>query len=202
MNRGIDQSSEAAALGRELDGQSVLLNVYTQLINTPLRFHVAMDDGRLSISEDVDGAVDAEVSATLIDFSRMMLSESDLPLRDGRVHIQGNADTAEKFRVLFFLARPDLEEELSELAGDELGPLIANTFKRLRRFATESIDDLAAHLTDYYGDDGDPLPTRTEAVAFFDAVDELSNDLARTEARISSLRAVVEEGNQRRKSGS
>jgi ubiquinone biosynthesis protein UbiJ len=202
INRGIDQSGEAAMLGRELDGQSMLVNIDTRLVDGPLRFHVSVDDGRLSISEDIEAAVDAEVSATLIDLSRMIFIDPDLPFRDSRLRIQGDVDTAEKFRALFLRARPDLEEELSDLFGDELGGRMTNTFKRFRRFATESIDNLAEQVTNYYGKDGNQLPEPTEVAAFFDAVDELSNDLARTEKRISRIRAAIEKQKQSRKNGS
>jgi ubiquinone biosynthesis protein UbiJ len=193
LNRGIDQSSHAAALCSDLIGRSMVVCVDTQLLKVPLTARVAIDDGRLEISGDIDGRADVELSGTLIELSRLMFTDSDIPLRDGHVRIHGDAEIAEKFRTLLLMARPDLEAELSELVGDELGPRIVSTFRKFRRFAIDSAEDISEHVADYLQEDAKQLPTRLEADTFFDAVDELSNDLARIEARLSKVRVTLEE---------
>lgn len=193
LHRGIDQSSQAGALCHELDGRSMVVRVDMQLLKVPLAARVAIDDGRLQISGDVDGPADVEVSGAMIELSRLMFTGSDIPLRDGHVRIQGDAEIAENFRTLFILARPDLEEELSELAGRDLGPRIASTLRNVRHLALGTLEDIADEVSDYLQEDAKHLPTRSEAEAFFDAVDELANDLARIESRLSRLSVTLEE---------
>jgi ubiquinone biosynthesis protein UbiJ len=81
-----------------------------------------------------------------------------------------------------------LEEELAELVGDEAAPRIANALRNIRNFAVDTLEDVAAQVSGYLQGDGNHFPTRVEIETFFNNVDELSNDLARIEARLSRIR--------------
>jgi ubiquinone biosynthesis protein UbiJ len=192
INRGIEQSAEAAKLCAELDGRMMSVIVSMQPLRIPLKLRTTAIDGKICISGRGDNEVDVELTATLIELSRMMFSDSQLPLRDGGVRIHGDTEIAEQFRRLFLLSRPNLEEELGDLVGDEAASQIARAFTRFRSFAVDTLDDFADDISIYLKEDGSPLPERSETETFFRNVDELSNDLARIDARVSRIKEKLE----------
>jgi ubiquinone biosynthesis protein UbiJ len=192
LNRGIGQSTEAVKLCRELDGRSMAVTVTIQPMRSPLTIKIIANDDHVYLSADSHNEVDVEISGTMMELNRLMFSGSQLPLHDGRVQIQGDTDIAEQFRTLLLLARPDLEEELVEWVGDDAAPQIATAFRNIRSFAVGTLEDIAEQFSDYLKEDASPLPARAEIDRFFRDVDELSNDLARLDARISRIRERLE----------
>lgn len=196
INRGIGQSTEAAKLCAELDGRSISVVADIQPLRIPLNLRTAASDGQIYISAGGDDRADVEIAGTILELNRMMFSESQMPLREGRVRVHGDADIAEQFRTLFLLARPNLEEDLAELVGDEAAPQITRAFRNIRNFAADTLQDVAEQLSGYLKEDGNHLPTPTETERFFGDVDELSNDFARIEARLSRIREKLEKNDQ------
>ena len=196
INRGIGQSTEALRLCAELDGRSITVVADMQPLRIPLNLRTAASDGQIYISAGGDDRADVEIAGTILELNRMMFSESRIPLREGRVTVHGDVDIAEQFRTLFLLARPNLEEDLAELVGDEAAPQIARAFRNIRNFAADTLQDVAEQLSGYLKEDGNHLPTPTETEIFFNDVDELSNDFARIEARLSRIREKLEKNDQ------
>lgn len=163
-----------------------------QPLKIPLSLKIIANDGRIYVGTDPETGADVEISGTLIALNRVIFSESQAPLRQGHVRTTGNVEIAEQFRMLFLLARPNLEEDLADLVGDEAAPRIAGAFRNIRHLAVDTLEDIAAQVSDYLKEDGQHLPSRTETEAFFSDVDELSNDLARTEARLSRVGKQLE----------
>ena len=192
INRGIEYSTEAAKLCGELEGRSMSIIVSIQPLRLPLKLRTTAGDGRIYISIRGDNEVDVKITGTLLELNRMMFSDSQLPLRDSRVRIQGDTEIAEQFRKLFLLSRPNLEEELRELVGDDAASQITRAFMRFRSFAVDTLDDVADDISVYLKEDGNQLPERAETETFFRNVDELSNDLARIDARVSRIRKKLE----------
>ena len=192
INRGIDQSGEATTLCRELDGRSMVVRLEVQPLKVPLTFRVIASDLQICITGNPDEGADVEMAGTLLELNRLMFSNAQLPLRDGRVRIKGETEIAEQFRTLLFLARPRLEEDLSELVGDDLGHQLATAFKNLRRFAIDTLEEIGEQASEYLQEDTGTLPARSDTEKFFNEVDELANDLARIEARLSRIRINLE----------
>lgn len=168
------------------------VTVTIQPMRTPLNLKIIADDDHVYLSGEGNDEVDVEISGTMMELNRLMFSGSQLPLRDGQVQIQGDTDIAEQFRILLLLARPDLEEELVEVVGDNVAPQIATAFRNIRSFAVGALEDVAEQFSDYLKEDASPLPARAEIDRFFHDVDELSNDLARLDARFSRIRERLE----------
>jgi ubiquinone biosynthesis protein UbiJ len=192
INRGIEQSTDAAALCRTLDGGSMVVTVDMQPLRRPLILRFTAGQNRIYISGDSGNTADVEIAGTMMELSRLMFASSQRPLKEGRVRIHGDTDTAEQFRMLFLSARPNLEEELTDLVGDDTAPQVTAVIRNFRDFAVDSLRDATAHFSDYLKEDENHLPARAETEAFFDDVDELSNDVARIDARISRIRAALE----------
>jgi len=192
INRGIAQSTEATKLCRELDGRSMGVTINVQPFKTPLNLSVTANADRIYMSDESSNGVDVKISGTLMELNRLMFSGSQLPLRDGRILIDGDTDIAEQFRTLFLLARPNLEEELVDLVGDDAAPQIAKAIRNIRSLVVGTLEDVAEQVSDYLKEDGNHLPTRAETENFFDGVDKLPNDIARIEARLSRIREKLE----------
>ena len=165
-------------------------------LRIPLNLRTTAGDGRIYISAGADNGVDVKITGTLLELNRMMFLDSRIPLREGRIQIHGDADIAEQFRMLFLLARPDLEEDLAELVGDEAAPQITRAFRNIRNFAVDTLEDVAEQVSGYLKENGNHLPTLTESETFLSGVDELSNDFARVEARFSRFREKLEKNDQ------
>lgn len=193
INRGIAQSTEATKLCRQLDGRSMDVTIDVQPFKTPLNLRVTANDDQIHMSDESSKGADVEISGTMMELNRLMFSGSQLPLRNGRVVIHGDTDIAEQFRMLFLLARPNLEEELVDLVGDDAAPRIAKAVRNLRSLMVGTLEDVAEQVSDYLREDGNHLPTRAETENFFDDVDKLPNDIARIEARLSRVREKLEE---------
>jgi ubiquinone biosynthesis protein UbiJ len=196
INRGIGQSAAAAQLCAELDGRSMSVIIDMQPLRIPLSLKITANDGRIYVGTDPESGADVEISGTLIELNRVIFLESEAPLRQGHVRTHGDTEIAEQFRMLLLLARPNLEEDLADLVGDEAAPRIAGAFRNIRHFAFDTLEDIAERVSDYLKEDGQHLPERTETETFFSDVDELSNDLARTEARLSRLGKQLEKNDR------
>jgi len=192
----MEQSSEARKLCRQLDGKSMVVVINVQPLRAPLSLRFTAEDDRVYMSGKSNNDADVEISGTLIELNRLMFSSSQRPLRDGRVDIQGDADIAELYRKLILLARPNLEEELVALVGDDAAPKITTAIRSIRSFTFDMLEDFAEQVSDYLKEDGNYLPARTETETFFFDVDRLSNDTARLEARLSRIREKLEKHGQ------
>lgn len=188
INRGIDQSGTALEQCRALEGRRMSVRIDPQPRNLLFAIGVTAADGHIYITDNPSDGADVELSGTVMELTRLMFSKHQQPVREGRVRIQGEAEIAEQFRALFILARPDLEEELSVFVGDDLGFQLASAFRTIRECATDALEDIAEQTAEYLHEDGKHFPTRSETEEFFAAVDELANDLARIEARLSRIR--------------
>ena len=170
----------------------MVVTVDMQPLRLPLILRFAAGQNRIYISADSGNTADVEIAGTMMELSRLMFASSQRPLKEGRIRIDGDTDTAEQFRMLFLSARPNLEEELTELVGDDTAPQVTAVIRNIRDFAVDSLRDATEHFSDYLKEDENHLPARAETEAFFDDVDELSNDVARIDARISRIRAILE----------
>lgn len=169
----------------------MVVTVDMQPLRLPLILRFAAGQNRIYISGDSGNTADVEIAGTMMELSRLMFASSQQPLKEGHVRIHGDTETAEQFRMLFLSARPNLEEELTELVGDDMAPQVTAVIRNIRDFAVDSLRDATEHFSDYLKEDENHLPARAETEAFFDDVDELSNDVARIDARISRIRAIL-----------
>lgn len=103
------------------------------------------------------------------------------------VTIDGDFDLGERFQGLLRKIRPDAEEALSRLVGDELAHAaragLAGLADRLRGAA----ETLGRDLGEYFQYETGDLPTPDEVSDFLAEVDRLRDDVARLEARVRRL---------------
>jgi ubiquinone biosynthesis protein UbiJ len=183
LNHGLQQSAEAQALATALEGRCLGLTME----GTPFDLRLRVKNGRLDVGLPDGAAPDACISGGPLSLGRLLREEPQAAVRDGAVRMTGDTEIAEQFRELLRLASPDLEKELARLVGEPVAQQVGDTTRAFGRWTGEAGDGLARGVSEYLQRDSQVLPTAEEAREFARKVDELTNDVARAEARIQRL---------------
>ncbi len=179
LNRGIDQSIQATAAARRLNGSSLRID-----IDGRLSVRAAVSAGRLSLTADPETAADASISG-----SPLALFELMRGIGNGRAaaSISGDAEIASRYRELFALARPDLEEELSRHIGDLAAHRVAQAARGAVAWARKVRRTAAENVAEYLQEESGDLVNNTELQEFLHGVDRLRETADRVEARLARL---------------
>jgi ubiquinone biosynthesis accessory factor UbiJ len=103
------------------------------------------------------------------------------------IDIAGDTDLATAVNQVWRNVRWDFEEDLARVFGDIAAHRMAETGRTLKRWGTQSADNLARSLAEYWTEE-DPLIARRRDVEQFNAeVDRFRDDVARLEKRIARL---------------
>ena len=184
LDHGVAQSTTAAGLCRELDGRVMQLDPGTEAFAS--FFVVAA--GRLSLEPGYHPAPDATLAGSPLNLARLTGSDPQRVIREGDVTVSGNADIAEQFQFLLETVRPDLEEELSRFTGDAVAHEAGRFARDLAGWADSAGRSFGRSLSEYLTEESRALVTRAETDEFCAAVDTLSADVDRLEARLRILR--------------
>ncbi len=186
LNRGISQSTQAAAAARRLNLTSVAVE-----IEGVLRMRAAVAGDRLALLWGGDTAADATIAGSPLAFLELLRGGPGGGAGAGKgrtaVQVQGDAELAGRYRELFALARPDFEEELSRLVGDVPARRLSqfargalSWTRRARRIAGEN-------LAEYLQEESRDLVSKPELEEFLLGVDQLRETADRVEARLARL---------------
>ena len=186
LNRGIHSRRDAAELCEELVGRTLVTRI-EGLPTGPWAIRVAASYDGVAVTSANDEAInmaDAVITGTPLELRHLMFTDGEVSIRSGRVSIEGDVEIAEKFQELLRVARPDLEERLAAWFGEPAAFQLTNLAHDLRDWALDSTDELALRTGDYLQDDARHVATREEVNEFCAAVDDVTNDVDRLEARI------------------
>jgi ubiquinone biosynthesis accessory factor UbiJ len=198
LNRSIGRSQKAEAVARWLDRTSLQVD-----IEGVARIRGAMCGGRLALTADqlapaagADAATpgaDAVISGSpfalfdLLTEGAARAAARPTPSPRPTTRILGDAEVAARYRELFTLARPDLEEELSRLIGDLPARRLSlaaqgvlGWVKKLHRTAGEN-------LAEYLQEESRDLAAKPEVEEFVQGVDRLRDTADRVEARLARI---------------
>jgi ubiquinone biosynthesis protein UbiJ len=190
LNRGISQSSSATALCRELAERS--LGVH--LRGPDLWVRMIIDGERLVVGEsDSDSKSDAVITGTPLSLLQLLGENPQARLHEGQIQIEGDTDTVEAFSELFYLARPDFEEELSRIVGDAVAHEAGNVVRGFASWLQLAGTSVGRSLSEYLQEERRDVPAPVEVEEFCAEVDTLVNDVARTEAKMQNLRQQHEQ---------
>ena len=183
LNRGLARSTSAAALARDLEGRALRLEIE----GLPFAARLSVTDGRITLSAAGEAPADATLRGGPLSLGRLMREDPQAPLRDGALQMSGDTDVAERFRDLLFFVRPDPEEELSQLLGDPLAHELGNTARAAADWGRRVAESFSRSVAEYLTEESRAIASRAEVREFSRYVDELANELARSEARVSRL---------------
>jgi ubiquinone biosynthesis accessory factor UbiJ len=205
LNRGVHGSMQATALARRLDGTALLVNIEGM---AAIRIHVVR--GRLSLTgagpsldseacEPADATISGSPLALLrlagaTGLGRATGGRADMPRTASRVPargpgavVSGDAETANSYRELIALARPDFEEELSRLIGDVPARALSQFALKTVEWARGARRTAGENIAEYLQEESRDLVNKPELDEFLQGVDTLREAADRVDARIARL---------------
>ena len=183
LNRGIEDSVDAARLCSELEGKSLRL----ELEGLPIAMRLTAGDGRLAVG--LAGADDADcaIGGLPISMLRLAITGDQQDLRSGTLKLQGDPAIARDFQQLLSWARPDWEEELARSVGDVTAHQVGRFARGGLTWVQKAADTLSRDVGEFLQEESRDLPTRFEVDGFLDDVDRLDADFHRAQARVARL---------------
>lgn len=193
LNRNLVSSPRARELCAALRERRLRI----VLQGTPWRVDVSSDGRSLHLQSSAasgpladtpeTAAADATIEGTPVNLVALAGPDPQQHIQRGTVTVRGDVEIAQQFRELALRLRPDLEDELARLLGDNAArsasALVTAALGAGRRLATTAIRNSAEYLSHETGD----LVPRGEAEAWFADVDRLREATDRLEARIALL---------------
>jgi len=187
LNRNISETTPARELCRQLDGKTVAIRVR----DTALAMYFDINDEVLTLRSDSDVDPDVILTGSLLTLARMAApgeqAADGATIRDGTLDITGDAYTAQRFQQLLHHARPDIEEELSQVIGDAAAHQAGELARSVRAWARNARTTMSSNISEYLQEESKQVPSRYEVDRFANDVDSLRDDVARLEARIDRL---------------
>jgi ubiquinone biosynthesis protein UbiJ len=184
LNRNIRETTPARELCAKLDGTVIAVRVS----NTALAAWFIAHEEELELRTDYDGEPDILISGSLFTLARMA-GESGLgALRDGSLELTGDAHRAEQFQRMLAFAKPDFEEELSNMVGDAAAHRVGAMFRGIGKWGRDARSTMGANIREYLQEESRDTPSRYEVERFTEQVGDLRDDVERLAARIERLR--------------
>jgi len=183
INRQIRATTPAREICREIAGNVVAVRVNDSSLAT--YFHIE-DDG-ITMTGRYSSEPQVVISGSLLSLAKLATPGATEAIRDGSVELHGDARVAQSFQQLLRYARPDIEEELSNLIGDAAANSIGNFARRARDWGENARQTMQQNISEYLQEESRAVPRRAEVDAFRDDVNTLRDDVARFEARLNKL---------------
>ena len=185
---------QAAAVARGLNNTSLQIG-----IDGMLRIRAAVSAGRLALLASEDTAADASISGSPLALIELLGGGMNNAGRSAKstggrhltaraaAQILGDAEIARRYRELFALARPDLEEELSRLVGDMPARRLSQFAKSALSWARKAGRIAGENLAEYLQEESRDLVNKPELEEFLLGVDQVRETADRIEARLARL---------------
>jgi ubiquinone biosynthesis protein UbiJ len=193
LNRSIASSMQAAAIARRLNDTTLQIDVGSRL-----RIRAAVSDERLALMAGGEAAADASIAGSPWSLLALLRSGTlgargtrgaGAPIGSdrGAAQIRGDAEIANRYRELFAVARPDLEEELSRLIGDMPARRVSQAAHAALSWARHAGRTAGENLAEYLQEESRDLVSKTELEEFLLGVDQLRETADRVEARLGEI---------------
>jgi len=183
LNRNIQESTPARELCAELAGTVVAVRVS----DTALAAYFIVDDEAVDVVAATSQDPDVLISGSLITLASLAGQSGTAAVRDGSLDIAGDVELADQFQQLLSFARPDIEEELSNIVGDAAAHRLGEIARGFGRWGREASSTMGANIREYLQEESRDAPSRYEVEKFNADVGELRDDVDRVEARLNRL---------------
>lgn len=183
VNAQIAQSTPARDLCDELDGRVIAVRVRDSFLALYFRVTTA----GLELHTDYVDEPDTVITGSLLALPRLLTGDAAEAIRSGAIEVDGDTETATRFRELMRFARPDLEERFSGVLGDAGAHQAGELLRSIGLWGRQVADTLTRNVSEYVTEERGDLPSRGEVETFYADVDRLRDDVARLEARIRAL---------------
>lgn len=183
LNRNIAEITPARQLAAQLAGKTVAIRVR----DTALSMYFMFDEELVVLRTDYSGEPDVAITGSLLTLGRMLGGGGEAAIRGGQVELTGDAATAQQFEKLLRLAKPDMEEELSQVVGDAAAFRMAEAVRGISSWMQEARTVMGGNIREFLQEESRDAPTRFEVERFADRVGTLRDDVERLAARIARL---------------
>jgi ubiquinone biosynthesis protein UbiJ len=180
LNGHVQESTAALDLLSSLHGKSLGIEVR----GPGVTIVISAENEKLRLEFAKDSSATATVSGTPLALLASLRGDALSGFKDSGIVISGDAEVAEDFSTLLRLARPDLEEQLSHLAGDVVAHRIGSTVRNARDWSKQAVSALGMNTTEYLQEESRQVPTRVEVEGFFAEIERLRDAAERVAARV------------------
>jgi ubiquinone biosynthesis protein UbiJ len=182
LNRNIDASSAGLELARRLSGTCIQVDV-----GGWTRIRAGVSGHRLGLTTGDDSPADAHITGSFAALMKLLTAPVSGAGSGRAAQIRGDAEIADRYRELFALARPDLEEELSRFVGDLPARRIAQLARHGAAWMRGAGRTARENLSEYLQEESRALVNHTEYDEFLRGVDAARETADRIEARLAGL---------------
>ena len=190
LNRNLPRSPRAQQLCDALKGRSVAVEargpgwmLFIESLGSSLRL----------TKNTHPREPDAAISGSLLSLAALAGREPETVIQSGDVTIRGDAEVAQKFREMFTLLRPDIEEELAKLVGDTPAHQAMRLVRMASSFGRRAVETGVRNTAEFLAHERGDLVPRAEAEDFYRGVERLREDLDRLDARARLLSEAAED---------
>jgi len=183
LNRNIQESTPARELCTKLAGTVVAVRV----ADTALAAYFIVDDEAVDVVAATSQDPDVLISGSLITLASLAGQSGTAAIRDGSLDISGDAELAGQFQQLLSFARPDIEEELSNIVGDAAAHRLGEIARGFGRWGRAARSTMGANIREYLQEESRDAPSRYEVEKLSADVSRLRDDVDRVEARLNRL---------------
>lgn len=183
LNRNIQETTPARELCAELAGTVVAIRVS----NTALATHFIINETSVDLVASTDREPDVVITGSLLTLARMAGESGETAIREGDLDLTGDAETAQQFQRLLEYAKPDVEEEVSNVIGDVAAHRLGSMARGLARWGREVRSTMGDNVREYLQEESRDTPSRYEVDDFTRQVETLRDDVERAEARLNRL---------------
>lgn len=179
LNRQINAKKNAKKLCDTLNGKSLKI----QLTETSLILFCTVTTDGVIIQDHIENP-DVVISGSFYTLANLLANTTDDALYNGTITIDGDAQIAKKFQQLLKYAKPDLEEELSTIVGDEVAHGIGDFLRSINNWRKKSVTIMGNNISEFLQEESRSLPSKYEIEIFRNDVNKLRDDVDRLESRI------------------
>ena len=183
INRQIRATTPAREICRNIEGSVIAIRVANSALAA--YFHVHSDS--LALTGRYEDEPDVVISGSLLALGKLATPAAADAIGDGSVELRGDARVAQAFQRLLRYGRPDLEEELSNIIGDQAAHNVGEFARRFRKWSGDAQETMRSNVSEYLQEESRTVPSRYEADSFRDDVNTLRDDVARFEAKLTLL---------------
>lgn len=187
LNRSIGHSMRATAAARRLNNTSLQIE-----IDGIYAIRAAVAGDRLALMTGGESEADAVISGSpwslfeLLSGGVRSTGGANAEVR-AATRIRGDAEIAGRYRDLFAMARPDLEEELSRFTGDVPARRLSQFARAVFSWVRKSGRTAGENLAEYLQEESRDLVNRAELEEFLQGVDQSRETADRIEIRLARL---------------
>lgn len=134
---------------------------------------------------------DVRITGSVTALAALLQGADELP-STAQVRVHGDVALLQQARVAAARLRPDFEEPIARLLGDELAYPLSRVMRRVVSSARRTVHELAEDVREFLGEESELLAAKDSMSEFADEVDRLRDSLARLEKRVSRIAGALD----------